>query len=206
MSHNSLATDDPRAAFFDDRAAQWEERGYPPETRARLQELITCFGLESGMDILDLGCGSGVLGPYLRAIAGQQATLVAADISGAMVALAAGKKVYTRCHQASAMHLPLPDSCVDAVVCFAAFPHFADKAAALGEMGRVLRDGGLVIIAHLLSREELCRHHGGNSVVANDLLPDDATMRCLFMAAGFAAPAVVDMPGRYMARANKCPK
>ena len=203
MSHNAPALDDPRAKFFDKRASGWEEHCYPPETRARLQELIACFGLKPGMDILDLGCGSGVLGPYLRAATDQNATLFAVDLSGAMVALAESKKVYTVCHQASAMLLPMQDQCVDTVICFAAFPHFSDKATALQEMFRVLRTGGSVAIAHLLSREELCRHHSGKSAVSDDHLPDNATMRDLFLDAGFTTPAITDIPGRYTAQASK---
>lgn len=202
-SHHNVVEADPRASFFDERAKHWEERCYPEETRLRLQELIPSFALASGMNTLDLGCGSGVLGPYLRPLVGPEAELHAVDVSAEMIRMAEVKKVYTRCIHASAMSLPLPDASLDAVVCFAAFPHFSDKAAALSEIYRVLKPGGLLSIAHLLSREELSRHHGGTSAVSGDCLPDDDAMRELMIASGFSMPSITDEPGRYLAQARK---
>ena len=56
---------DARRAFFDAHAHGWEERGYPADVRVRLEALVECFGIESGEKILDVGCGEGVLVPYL---------------------------------------------------------------------------------------------------------------------------------------------
>ncbi len=196
---------DPRAIFFDERAAAWEERCYPPEARARLQELVPLFGVRPGTAVLDLGAGTGVLAPYLRALLTPAGTLISIDISFEMARRAAQKPDYSKgaAVRATAMHLPLQSDCVDTVVCFAAFPHFSDKAGAVAEMFRVLRPGGNLVIAHLLSRSELSRHHGGHSAVADDKLPDDRGMRALFVAAGFPAPEIVDRPGRYLASAEK---
>ena len=194
---------DPRIAFFDERAETWEERCYPPEARIRLQELIAHFGISSGQDILDLGCGCGILGPYVRPLMGEEARLLAADISRAMLRMAATKHEYTMCLHASAMDLSLPDAHVDKVLCFAAFPHFSDKTRALAEIYRVLRQGGSLVIAHLLSREELAQHHGGKSAVASDALPDDAAMRALLSQTGFSEVTIIDLPGRYLASAKK---
>jgi hypothetical protein len=60
--------------------------------------------------------------------------------------------------QADSHHLPFDANTFDNVICFAAFPHFDDPDLALFEMARVARSGARVVIAHLLSREELARH------------------------------------------------
>ncbi|MDR0466269.1 MAG: methyltransferase domain-containing protein [Deltaproteobacteria bacterium] len=201
---NDLHANDPRGAFFDERAAAWEEKCYPPEARARLLDLLPYFGVRPGATALDLGAGTGVLAPYLREIlAGGM--LLSLDLSFEMARHAAMKDPCGKggVLQATAMRLPVRDSSIDVVVCFAAFPHFEDKLEALKEMFRALKPGGNVVVAHLLSREELSRHHGGCSAVADDKLPDDDGMRELFLAAGFPEPEIIDMPGRYVARAAK---
>jgi len=196
---------DPRGAFFDERASRWEEHCYPPETRARLRALLPYFELRPGTAVLDLGAGTGVLAPYLRESPAAGGLLLALDVSFEMARQAAMKDSYSKggVLQATAMRLPVRDASIDTVLCFAAFPHFEDKPAALKEIFRVLRPGGNVVVAHLLSRAELSRHHGGCSAVAADTLPDDDGMRKLFRDAGFPEPEILDSPGRYIARAAK---
>ena len=194
---------DPRGAFFDERASGWEEHCYPPETRARLRALLPYFGVRPGAAVLDLGAGTGILASCLREV--PAGLLLALDVSFEMAKQAAMKAGYSKggVLQATAMRLPVRDASIDTVLCFAAFPHFEDKPAALREMFRVLRPGGNVVVAHLLSRAELSRHHGGCSAVADDKLPDDDGMRRLFRDAGFPEPEILDSPGRYIARAAK---
>jgi len=104
---------------------------------------------------------------------------------------------------ASAMDMPFEDASFDAVVCFAAFPHFSDKALALREMARVAKGGAPVIIAHLLGRKQLEAHHGTHPAVADDHLPDDVTICALFLQTGLPAPQVTDLENYYEAKARK---
>lgn len=196
---------DPRSRFFDERAATWEERCYPPATRERLAELTHGFGILPGADVLDMGTGTGVLIPCLREAVGEGGRILSFDVSYEMVRRAGRKEPGARglCVQATAMRIPAPDAAFDHVICFAAFPHFADKAAAMREMARVTRPGGEVIVAHLLSRAELARHHGGHPAVADDALPDDGGMRENMRGAGLAGADITDGPGMYVARARK---
>ncbi|MDR2695674.1 MAG: class I SAM-dependent methyltransferase [Deltaproteobacteria bacterium] len=203
--NSSASAADPRGAFFDERASRWEEHCYPPEMRTRLRELLPYFGVRPGTAVLDLGAGTGILAPYLRELLTAEGRLLCLDVSFEMARHAAMKDGYSAggVLQATAMRLPVRDSSMDTVLCFAAFPHFEDKPAALKEMFRALRAGGNVVVAHLLSRAELSRHHGGCSAVSQDTLPDDDGMRGLFREAGFPDPEIIDIPGRYVARAVK---
>jgi ubiquinone/menaquinone biosynthesis C-methylase UbiE len=196
---------DPRVAFFDQEAQTWETRCYSEPVRARLVPLVEMFHIQRGARVLDMGTGTGILHSYLLEAVGETGQVVAFDLSFQML-----QKVRKKPHsahlvyfQASAMELPLQNNLFDLIICFATFPHFADKQAALREMARVAKRGAEVTIAHLLSRDELWRHHSTHPAVAQDRLPEDDAMRRLFVAAGLTTPDIHDEPGLYLARATK---
>lgn len=199
---------DPQRQFFDQHAPGWEARCYPAETRDRLAALCDQLALKGAKVALDLGSGTGVLYPYLRRALGTDARILALDISFAMLHEGADKawQPDDLRIQGNALALPLADDSVDLVLCFAAFPHFADPALAFAEMARVTRADQDVIIAHLMSRDELRRHHGGHRQVAQDLLPAEPQMRRLFDQAGLSAVRIHDRPGLYLARAKVRPR
>ncbi len=194
-----------KADFFDSRAENWEQTCYPPDVRARLEELIDEFGVKQGENILDIGTGPGVLVPYLRDRLGQNGRVCAFDFSMEM-ARQAMRKLKNNADtvlRADVHHIPFKDETFDRAICFAAFPHFFDPQKALREMARAVRPGGTVIVAHLLSREELAEHHARHSSVKRDILPEEPQMRSLFSSAGLSISEIVDKPGRYLARASK---
>ena len=187
--------------FFDSRARDWEATCYPPDVRKRLEALAPLFGVKRGSRILDVGTGPGVLIPYLRRTGGASARIWAFDLSWLMVREATAHRSAGRdlVLQADVHHIPCRAASFDHIICFAAFPHFDDPKRALTELARVARPGADIIIAHLLSREELAHHHGSHKAVADDILPDPARMTALFIEAGFTAPHITDVPGRYLA-------
>lgn len=187
--------------FFEHRAKSWEAHNYPPDVRRRLEELIPAFGIRECEQVLDIGTGPGILIPYLQERVGEGGRICALDLSFEMVRTARMKVCRTTdlvlC--ADVHHLPLKPDSQDRVICFAAFPHFADPRSALMEMSRVLTPGGVLVIAHLMSRRELAAHHGTHSAVARDVLPDPGKMRALFADSGLTTCDIVDVPGRYLA-------
>ena len=190
-----------RSSFFDSRAKDWEKNCYPPEVRVRLDALIPEFRVESGATVLDIGTGPGILLPYLKKRVGNGGRLCAFDISFEMVKEAVKKPMgYSDgVFQADVHFMPFRSGVFDHVICFAAFPHFSDPKTALAEMSRTAKHGGSVVIAHLLSREELAKHHGNHHAVKKDVLPDKEKMTDLFLEAGLEKPYITDVPGRYLA-------
>jgi ubiquinone/menaquinone biosynthesis C-methylase UbiE len=95
-----------------------------------------------GRDVLEVGCGTGLLLERAAATA-HRATGV--DLSGGMAA-------FTRSHkglpvaQASATALPFPAASFDVVYSFKVLPHVPDLAGALAEIDRVLRPGGRAFV------------------------------------------------------------
>jgi ubiquinone/menaquinone biosynthesis C-methylase UbiE len=195
--------DELRLRFFDQAAEGWEDRGYPPEVRARLERLLSCQSMAPGMTILDAGCGRGVLLPHLRRLAGKYARLIALDASAAMLRGVADKDLRAVALHARAESIPLIDTYVDRIFCFSAFPHFADQAGAAREFHRVLKPGGLALVLHLASAETINRHHDGHPAVRGDHLPGEKAMRDLFLRAGFVRVSLEETAESYCFSAEK---
>jgi len=104
---------------------------------------------------------------------------------------------------ADAAHIPLPESSVDSVVCYSSFPHFQDKAGALVEMYRVLRNYGSLHICHTSCREAINGLHNGIPEVCQDVIPEGWEMRLLLSAAGFTDIEIEDNCENYLCRASK---
>jgi ubiquinone/menaquinone biosynthesis C-methylase UbiE len=195
-----------RKEFFDRHAASWDERLGLTERTSHLSELVRSFGLTYGNAVVDVGTGTGILLPFLREAIGTAGRLIAMDFSFKML-----EQAMERRHDADALLLngsvelmPLRSGEFDRVTCFAAFPHFPNKAKALLEMVRVLRPGGKLTVAHLKSSEEINQFHrqiGG--AVAHDRLPAPEILQQLMQDAGLSEIAVVNQPGRFVATGRK---
>ncbi len=193
-----------RQAFFDAHARGWEERGYTKERREKLAELVEAFEVKPGEKVLDAGCGEGVLVPYLLKHLGPEGFIVELDNSLEMLKGAAKKSArQIQCVWAGAEAMPLVDEDFDRVICFASFPHFASYKKALKEIHRVLKAEGTLVIAHLMSRDQIAHHHAKCSVVLGDELPSESELRALLTETGFTLESLTDCPGRYLAIAKK---
>ncbi len=193
-----------RQAYFDAHAHGWEEHGYTKERREKLQELIGAFELKVGEKVLDIGCGEGVLVPYLLKHLGPEGFIVELDNSLEMLKGAAKKSArQIQCVWAGVEAMPLVDEDFDRVICFASFPHFASYKIALKEIHRVLKPEGVLVIAHLMSRDQIAYHHAKCSVVLGDELPSESDLRELLSQTGFTLQSLTDCPGRYLALAKK---
>lgn len=193
-----------RQEFFDAHASGWEDRHYPPEIRERLPELMRALALQRGARVLDVGCGTGVLIPYLREAVGAEGQIVALDVSPEMLKGAArkdaGRALILR---APAEELPLIDEYLDAIICFSAFPHFRNKEKVAREFYRTLRPGCPAFVAHLGTREEINAHHDQHAAVAGDHMPCPVGMNTIFTAAGFSRTHLDERPGWYLFSVKK---
>jgi ubiquinone/menaquinone biosynthesis C-methylase UbiE len=103
-------------------------------------------GAVAGKEVLDAGCGTGYGLQVLRGVG--PAKLVGVDTSEDAVARAR-KEVdrYAEIVQGDVRKLPFDDDAFDVVVCFEVIEHIEGHDEALGEMRRVLRAGGVLLIS-----------------------------------------------------------
>ncbi|MCY0868348.1 MAG: class I SAM-dependent methyltransferase [Desulfurococcus sp.] len=100
--------------------------------------------------ILDVGCGTGLLAEYLRdSRADTYSRYICLDPSEGMLARLLEKKLDHRVIPivAYAEESPLKDSTVDLVLSITAWGNIKGKEKALGELLRVARRGGLIIVS-----------------------------------------------------------
>jgi 2-polyprenyl-6-hydroxyphenyl methylase/3-demethylubiquinone-9 3-methyltransferase len=95
----------------------------------------------TGALLVDVGCGAGLLAPHLD---GLGYTHVGVDLTRSALALARDHGVTATRGDVTA--LPLPDGVADVVCAGEILEHVADVAGALGEVCRVLRPGGTLVV------------------------------------------------------------
>ena len=100
------------------------------------------FSLSAPIDILDLGCGTGLAGEQLRDLAGR---LVGVDLAPKMLDMARARGCYQELAEAEvgAYLRALHPAGFDLVVAADVFIYIGDLAQVFGETARVLRSGGL---------------------------------------------------------------
>jgi SAM-dependent methyltransferase len=105
------------------------------------------FDLRPGLTVLDVGCGPGAYHSRLHAAG---CRVIALDRSYGMVEAAQGQAAQqglpVAALQGDAQALPLADASVERVMANHMLYHVPDQAAALAEMRRVLKSGGLVML------------------------------------------------------------
>jgi ubiquinone/menaquinone biosynthesis C-methylase UbiE len=131
--------------------------------------------------------------------------LVSIDLAHGMLVRARERCPHTRLVEADAHKLPFAagrQSWFDVVVCHNSFPHFADRARALGEIRRVLRPDGQLFILHNNPRERVnAIHSGAGGPIANDLLPPGEDLGQMLVQAGYLNVWVDDTGEHYLAGA-----
>lgn len=198
---------DPHQEFFDRLAAEWDLM-FTTEDLERLQYVVDKLEVTAGMQILDLGCGTGILFDLLRRRAGEQGCVVGVDFSIEMARKAHRNFPFANVHvvDADASELPFSNKAFDLAVAFSSFPHFVDQQRTLVELHRVLKPGSRVYIIHLQSSRELAAiHHRVGGVVSRDVLPSKEKLRQMFLSGRFDQIDITDHPGLFLASAVSHP-
>ncbi|OXM49074.1 methyltransferase type 11 [Amycolatopsis thailandensis] len=119
-----------------------------PTMADEIRIAIEALRLVPGQVALDVACGTGRFTRAFGEAVGPDGLSIGLDGSVTMLekALAAPNPAAVTYLRADAVDLPLGDSTVDAVCCFAALHMFADPDAALDSFTRVLKPGGSLVL------------------------------------------------------------
>ncbi|MDX6325367.1 MAG: hypothetical protein QOK15_1721, partial [Nocardioidaceae bacterium] len=161
----SRGTSDPRevadrydawAQSYDDDLAAWSYRA-----PAVVAETIVTRRPDAG-SVLDVGCGTGLVGRALRA-RGYAGRLLGLDISRASLRIAEEGGMYDSLEPADLQKpLDLEDDSVDAVACVGVMTYLPEVEAVWREFARIVRREGLVVATQ---REDLWEARGCQGVV-----------------------------------------
>ena len=175
-------------SYYDRFSQSYERerhRGYHRLIDELELELVRRYG--TGRDILEAGCGTGLL---LAEAARIGRTVVGVDLSRGMLSHA--HKRGLRIAQASLVQVPLPDSSVDLVYSMKVLAHIPPIREAIAELTRVTRPGGYLLLEFYNSRSlrYLAKRLGGAVPIADGTTDHDVFTRydTLDMARSYLPP------------------
>ena len=164
-------------AFFDSWAPEWDA-GMVCDDEV-IDIILDNAGVHSGSRVLDVACGTGVLVPYY--LKRNVLSVTGVDISPGMIAVAESKfgqtEVRFLCADAETGSF---GTGFDSIVIYNAFPHFADSRKLIGNLASMLRPGGILTVAHGMSRDRINSHHSGSASRVSNGLPEAEDLPALF--------------------------
>ena len=140
--------------FFDKLAGGWEADPAEFDVRETLVEMMRIPG---GSTIADIACGRGVMIPHL--LKTDPARIIGIDLSGEMIKYAREQHTDERVEFICADLLDASLPPLDAAVIFNSYPHFLDKSSLRVKLAEVVKPGGILIIAHSVSKEHINSRH-----------------------------------------------
>ncbi|MEM1514948.1 MAG: methyltransferase domain-containing protein [Candidatus Bathyarchaeia archaeon] len=115
--------------------------------------------IREGSRVLDLACGMGASAQFL--IKKFKCEIIGFDLLSVLIKMAKsnivkelslGKYEFIT---GEARFLPFINSCFDAVICESAFSLFSDKSGVLGEIYRVLKSRGNIVVTNIIFKKDV---------------------------------------------------
>jgi len=197
---------DDRIEFFDSIADQWDEWHDLPLLDEKFHQEFDRFGIHPYETVLDVGCGTGNLTQTLLKRLDSDGLVIAVDISPLMLECALAKISDPRVSwlHNSAEKISVKDQSCDRILCFTAWPHFADREAVVAEFYRLLKPDGCVHVFHFISRAEVNHIHAeAHPSVHTDLLEPVGELASLFERGGFTVLDRIDDDSQYRLTVRK---
>jgi ubiquinone/menaquinone biosynthesis C-methylase UbiE len=142
-------------SYFESVAGDWEHI-----RKSYFDDRITSLAIEKllprNLTLADIGCGTGSLTLELARFAYK---VIGVDLSHEMLrrarAVAKERELHNvEFHRGDALHLPLETQSVDAAFCVMVLHFLPDPQRAIGELCRITRPGGSVIVVDLVEHKQ----------------------------------------------------
>jgi SAM-dependent methyltransferase len=111
-----------------------------------LCELIGSLDLKPGMQVLDVGCGTGEALVWLQRALGARGAVTGIDLAAAHVDAARAAAPMAEIYQADLLDMPLREDHFDLVWCVNTLNHLRAPLAALARIKSLLRPGGRIAL------------------------------------------------------------
>lgn len=161
-------------SFFDDCAPHWDDELIRSDEV--INKILKNGGVEKGVRVLDVACGTGVLFPdYIK----RGADVTAVDISPEMVKIARSKFPYINIICGDVEEIDFAQK-FDSIMIYNAFPHFPNPERLIKKLSELLRKGGRLSVAHGMSREALLKHHSEKASAVSLELPNAENLAKIF--------------------------
>ena len=133
------------------------------------QQALRKAGLEPGMTVIDVACGTGAVTWAIRQIVGPEAKVLGVDPSEGMLA-EARREVAAEYQVGRAENLPAPDAAFDFLSMGYALRHVEDLESTFREFHRVMKEGARLLILEI-SRPQSRLGLGMTKLYFRDLVP-----------------------------------
>jgi DNA-binding FrmR family transcriptional regulator/protein-L-isoaspartate O-methyltransferase len=196
---------DKEHVFFENYADTWDRDR--KENREILAYMMRLSELPPGAHVLDAGCGTGTLIPYLHEAVGEQGMVEAFDYSRQMLDKAREKFSHLRevvFTEGNILKYDFPDQCYDAVICLNVYPHMAGRARDfIRKMYGTLKRQGSLIIMHDMPRQCVNRLRGDSAEEPPCLLPPVDILESQLIGCGFSVAIAMDTAQFYFIKVIK---
>ncbi|MCK4641859.1 MAG: class I SAM-dependent methyltransferase [Candidatus Marinimicrobia bacterium] len=187
--------------FFNQKAETWTISDNQIRFIKQLEDLVDFKGTET---VLDIGCGTGNLFPYLQQkIPGGK--LIGIDFAFNMLYRCREKfQERTIVLQSMAEVLPIRSTSIDVVINYCLFPHLKYKRNALREFERVLKKEGRYYILHPQGSNEInCLHRDIGEPVCFDVIEPVESVVAMLQLNGFSTRQAIDRCDMFLIEAVK---
>lgn len=192
-----MTTDEIR--FFDSLSKSWDDNEVL-STPQKIKEILSLTGIKRGMNILDLGTGTGVLLPFLSSIVDRDGHIKAVDISQGMLSRA--KEKFGHLRNLSFMKLDFEEESIngkyDMIFLYCVYPHLKSPRETLTRLiSNNLKEDGRIVIAFPTDEMFINNIHKEKKA-AGDLLPSAPKLSSRLKEWGLCSSVLRYDPGHYI--------
>lgn len=128
----------------------YEDQKVPSMFRPLAEATLRKVDVPKGVRVIDVACGTGIVSRLVAERVGGSGSVIGVDLNSAMIAVAekttdsSGATIEWK--QGDVTALLFPDASFDVAFCQQGLQYFPDKVAALKEIRRVLKPGGMLAL------------------------------------------------------------